>query len=164
MRVLGIDPGVAVTGYAVLEEVSVREAVVVTLGCIRSDQGRALPERLYTIYQGLQGLVANYRPSAVAVEELFFNRNSRTAMLVSQARGVVLLLAAQAGLPVYEYTPLQVKQAVSGQGRASKQQVQKMVQLLLRLEDIPRPDDVADALAVALCHLHSYRFRQVARV
>lgn len=163
MRVLGIDPGVAVTGYGVLEEVSVREAIVVSMGHIRSDQGMALPARLDVIYQELQGLVMNYRPEAVAIEELFFSRNSRTAMLVSQARGVVLLAAAQAGLPVYEYTPLEVKQAVSGQGRAPKQQVQKMVQLLLRLEDIPRPDDVADALAVAVCHLHSYRFRQVAR-
>ncbi|TDA64458.1 MAG: crossover junction endodeoxyribonuclease RuvC [Clostridia bacterium] len=162
MRVLGIDPGVATTGYAILEETSALKLQPVTFGCIRSNPEAPLPARLETIYGELKQIVASCQPEAVAVEELFFNKNSRTALLVSQARGVVLLLAAHAGLPVCEYTPLQVKQAVSGYGRAPKQQVQKMVQLLLHLDAVPRPDDVADALAVAVCHLHSYRYLRVA--
>jgi crossover junction endodeoxyribonuclease RuvC len=129
----------------------------VQYGVLTTTNAEAPAQRLRTLHQGLTELVAMYRPGAVAVEELFFNRNVRTALVVGQARGIALLAAAQAEVPVFEYTPLQVKDAVVGYGRAAKEQVQLMVRTLLGLSDIPRPDDAADALAVAICHLHSAR-------
>jgi crossover junction endodeoxyribonuclease RuvC len=123
--------------------------------------GEPLPSRLLTLYGGLHDLITTYRPSVVAIETLFFNRNVRTALAVGQARGIALLVAAQSGLPVVEYTPQQVKGAVVGYGGATKDQVQKMVTTLLGLRAVPRPDDAADALAIAICHLHSARFAAV---
>lgn len=158
MRVLGIDPGTAITGYGVVEE-RAGELSLVECGVIRTSPEAGLPARLKEIYQAVQGLIARLAPAAVAVEALFFNTNVRTAFAVGQARGVCLLAAAQAHLPVYEYTPLQVKQAVVGYGRAEKQQIQEMVRLMLRLEDIPRPDDAADAVAIAICHHHMWRMQ-----
>ncbi|MGC8839482.1 MAG: crossover junction endodeoxyribonuclease RuvC [Anaerolineae bacterium] len=156
MRVLGVDPGTARVGYGVVEgEGSSLRAV--TYGLVTTSTGTGLPERLQEIYQALRGLLAETAPEALAAEELFFSRNARTALAVGQARGVVLLAAAHAGVPVFEYTPLQVKQAVAGYGKASKEQVQEMVRVLLGLPEAPKPDDVADALAVAICHLHSAR-------
>lgn len=156
MRVLGVDPGIAITGYGVVEEV---EAVLKPLafGAIRTPADRPLPIRLQLIYRGIRALTAKWQPSAAAVEELFFSSNVRTAINVGQARGVALLALADAGLPVAEYTPLEVKQAVTGYGGADKVQMQEMVRLLLGLPQVPRPDDAADALAVAICHLHSAR-------
>lgn len=156
MRVLGVDPGIAITGYGVVEEV---EAVLKPLafGAIRTPADRPLPARLQLIYRRIRALTAEWQPSAAAVEELFFSSNARTAMSVGQARGVALLALADAGLPVAEYTPLEVKQAVTGYGGADKVQMQEMVRLLLSLPEVPRPDDAADALAVAICHLHSAR-------
>jgi len=133
MLVLGLDPGLAITGYGLVE-----------------GDGQELVSVAY-------GLLDEYHPDETAVEELFFSANARTAIVVGEARGVLLLTLAQAGLDVSEYTPLQIKQAITGYGRADKEQVQQMVRLLLRLEDIPRPDDAADALAVAICHHHSAR-------
>jgi len=156
MKVLGIDPGTALVGYGVVQSDGV-ELQAAGYGVITTAASQNLPARLEQIYQALLGLVQDATPDAVAVEELFFSRNARTAFMVGQARGVVLLAAAHSGLPVLEYTPLQVKQAVVGYGRASKRQVQEMVRVLLHLADIPRPDDAADALAVAICHLHSAR-------
>ena len=156
MRALGIDPGTAITGFAVVRE----ERDVYTLetcGVITTAAGEPMPRRLHQIYSELAGLISEQRPDAVAVEELFFNKNVRTAIAVGQARGIVLLAAAAADIQVYEYTPLQVKQAVVGYGRADKRQVQEMVRLLLGLEAAPTPDDAADAVAVALCHLQSAR-------
>lgn len=156
MKVLGIDPGTALVGYGVVQSDGV-ELQAAGYGVITTAASQNLPARLEQIYEALLGLVQDATPDAVAVEELFFSRNARTAFMVGQARGVVLLAAAHRGLPVFEYTPLQVKQAVVGYGRASKKQVQEMVRVLLHLADVPRPDDAADALAVAICHLHSAR-------
>ncbi len=156
MLVLGLDPGTAITGYGLVREVE-GELAVVEYGAITTPAHLAQAERLLQIYQELSALISRHIPVAVAVEKLFFSRNVRTAMAVGQARGVALLAAAHAGLPVYEYTPLEVKQAIAGYGGATKEQVQQMVQLLLGLEEVPQPDDAADAIAVAVCHLHSAR-------
>lgn len=157
MLVLGIDPGTAITGYAVVGQNDGLHAV--TYGVIRTPSDLPLAQRLLMIYQELTAVIRLHQPVAVAVEELFFSKNTRTAMSVGQARGIVLLAAAQAGLPVFHYKPAEVKQAVTGYGGASKSQVQEMVRLLLGLEAIPRPDDAADALAIAICHLHSAPMR-----
>ncbi len=156
MRVLGIDPGTAITGYGVVEEVG-GELKALAFGAIRTPANQLLPERLQSIYGGIRKLAAEWEPSGAAVEELFFSRNVRTAMSVGQARGVTLLALANAGLSVAEYTPLAIKQAVTGYGGADKAQMQEMVRLLLGLAEPPRPDDAADALAVAICHIHSSR-------
>lgn len=154
MRVLGIDPGTAITGYGVVEEQG-GELRALAFGVIKTPAKQPLPTRLQTIYRGVKELALEWKPSAAAVEELFFSSNVRTAMSVGQARGVTLLALADAGLSVAEYTPLAVKQAVSGYGGADKAQMQEMVRLLLGLAEMPRPDDAADALAVAVCHLNS---------
>ncbi len=156
MRVLGIDPGTATTGYGVVEEAG-GELKPVTFGVIKTPAGQPLPARLQLIYRAVKELATEWSPAAAAVEELFFSRNVRTAMSVGQARGVTLLALVDAGLPVAEYTPLAIKQAVTGYGNADKAQMQEMVRLLLGLAQTPRPDDAADALAVAICHLHSAR-------
>jgi crossover junction endodeoxyribonuclease RuvC len=156
MRVLGIDPGTAITGYGVVGEVQ-GELQPLAFGVIKTPADQPLPRRLQLIYRAISDLAAEWKPAAAAVEELFFSRNVRTAMSVGQARGVALLALADAGLDVAEYTPLAIKQAVTGYGNADKAQMQEMVRLLLRLEKVPRPDDAADALAVAICHLHSAR-------
>ncbi len=152
--VLGIDPGYAITGYGLIRYQR-NHFECLASGAIRTDSKAPFPERLLAIHQGLSALIDRYRPQAVAVEELFFSRNTTTAMGTAQARGVAVLSGALAGLPVYEYTPMQVKVAVSGYGKADKHQVQQMVKLLLGLKETPRPDDAADALAVAICHAHS---------
>jgi len=151
---LGIDPGTAICGYGLVVNEGERLRMV-ACGAITTEPGQPMERRLQRIYRGLGELIAQYGPQDVAVEQLFFNKNVRTAMAVGQARGVVLLAAADAGLPVAEYTPLQVKQAVVGYGRAEKLQVQQMVRVILGTDQIPQPDDAADALAVAICHIHS---------
>lgn len=156
MLVLGIDPGSAITGYGLVREVGNRLEAV-EYGCIRTSPTKPIELRLKIIYNEMKELVQKYRPDHFAVEELFFNKNVRTALTVGQARGVVILAGAECGLPVHEYTPLQVKQAVAGYGRAEKTQIQFMVKTLLNLPEIPKPDDVADALAVAICHTHFHR-------
>ncbi len=153
MLVLGIDPGTAITGFGLVEQDD--EQRLVDAGAILTPAGTPLPERLLTIHQQLSGVIDTFRPDAVAVEELFFSKNVRTAMSVGHARGVVLLAAAQAGLPIYHYKPSEVKVAVTGYGNADKAQVQEMVRLLLHLDETPKPDDVADAIAIAICHLQS---------
>jgi crossover junction endodeoxyribonuclease RuvC len=156
MIVLGIDPGTAITGYGLVYEEN-GQAAALAYGAITTPSGLPLPDRLILIQRDLAAVIAQHQPDQAAVELLFFNKNVRTALAVGHARGVVLLTLAQAGLPIYEYTPLEVKQAVTGSGRADKRQVQQMVALLLSLSKIPKPDDAADALAIALCHLHSAR-------
>lgn len=154
MRILGIDPGTAIMGHGLIEQ---RGNILKPLqyGSWRTSPNSPMPERLLSLYKELEAFIKEYQPDVLAVEELFFNRNTTTAISVGQARGIVLLAGAQAGLAVYEYTPLQVKQAVVGYGKADKQQVQHMVKALLGLQEIPKPDDTADALAIAICHAHS---------
>lgn len=156
LLILGIDPGSAITGYGLVKEIgSTLQAV--DYGCIRTASTLSLEARLHKIYLEVCQLIEKYKPTHFAVEELFFNKNVRTALTVGQARGVILLAGAQAGLQVHEYTPLQVKQAVVGYGRAEKAQIQFMVKTILALPAIPKPDDVADALAIAICHTHYYK-------
>lgn len=156
MLVLGIDPGTARTGWGLVSREG-NELALVDYGTVRTSSDASLPQRLQVLYRELGQIISSHQPSAVAVEKLFFNKNVRTAMTVGQARGVVLLAVAEAGLPVHEYTPLEVKQSVCGYGRASKDQIQKLVQMLLGLDSIPQPDDAADAIAIAICHIHSSR-------
>ena len=156
LRVLGIDPGTARMGYGLVEALG-RDLRVVAYGCIETPPDGTAAERLCLLHRDLTVLLQRFEPSTVAVEELFFAKNARTVIGVAQARGVALLSAAQHHLPVAEYTPLQVKVAVAGYGKAPKFQVQHMVARLLGLAEPPRPDDTADALAVAICHVHSAR-------
>jgi crossover junction endodeoxyribonuclease RuvC len=149
--VLGIDPGIAITGYGLIEAQG-NGYKALEYGVIRSSNRENTAKRLQEIYQGVSRIINLYKPDAMAIEELFFNKNVKSAFSVGQARGVAMLAGCQQGVFVYEYTPLQVKQAVVGYGRAEKQQVQFMVKILLNLQEIPRPDDAADALAIAICH------------
>jgi crossover junction endodeoxyribonuclease RuvC len=160
LRVLGIDPGTAITGYGIVEGEG-DSLTLVTYGAITTPANQPLPQRLQQIYRQLQALIAEWHPESAAVEELFFSKNARTALVVGHARGVALLAITDADLPIQEYKPAEVKQAVAGYGGAPKDQVQGMVQLLLGMEDIPRPDDAADALAVAICHFHSARWQSL---
>jgi crossover junction endodeoxyribonuclease RuvC len=161
VRILGLDPGTATVGYGLIEIEDGRPSVV-TYGVLStSPEDGSTARRLQLVYQGLNELLEQYRPDAAAVEELFFGRNITTAIRVGQARGVLLLALANAGIPVAEYSPPKIKEAVSGYGKASKQQVQFMVQNLLDLDEIPRPDDAADGLAVALTHYQYYRFESM---
>lgn len=154
MIIMGIDPGYAITGYGLVEYKGSRFRVI-DYGIISTPSGMNFPERLLKISDDLERLLELYKPDVTAVEELFFSRNTTTAIGTAQARGVAVLSGAKAGLDVYEYTPMQIKLAVTGYGRAQKLQVQQMVKVLLNLDSIPRPDDAADALAVAICHAHS---------
>ena len=155
---LGIDPGTAATGYGLVRQQEDGSLLSEGFGVITTSKDSPAQDRLASLYQELQDLLRQHRPDTAAVEKLFFQRNVSTAIAVGQARGVVLLALAQVGIEVYEYTPNEVKQAVSGYGSAAKRQMQEMVRVLLGLEDIPRPDDAADALAVAITHLHTKRY------
>ena len=156
MLVLGIDPGTAITGYGLVRE-DEAGLTLVDYGVITTAAGQPLAQRLQLIYRRLAEVVREHQPQQAAVEELFFSRNARTALSVGHARGVTLLALADAGLAIHEYKPLEIKQAITGYGGAGKQQVQEMVRLLLNLDHVPQPDDAADAVAVAVCHLHSAR-------
>lgn len=160
MLVLGVDPGSAITGFGLIREAGSRLEAV-EYGCIRTSPAKPIELRLKAIYNELGDIIERHRPDFFAVEELFFNKNVRTALTVGQARGVIILAGAKNGLPLHEYTPLQVKQAVVGYGRADKNQIQFMVKTILNLPEIPKPDDVADALAVAICHTHFYKSARI---
>ena len=153
---MGIDPGTAILGYGCVNAEKNKNRLL-SYGCIKTPKELDDASRLKIIYRELTKLIKKFKPDCLAVEEIFFFKNSKTVISVSQARGAAILTAANLGIPVYEFTPLQVKQAVSSYGRAEKQQVQKMVKLLLGLAEIPKPDDAADALAVAICAAHSQR-------
>ena len=162
MVILGIDPGFAITGFGVIEAVhGSNKLKFITCGSIDTPAGMALSDRLLVLYDKLQALFEQFRPDDVAIEELFFNTNNKTALHVGHGRGVAVLAAAKSGAGVHEYTPLQVKQAVAAYGRADKKQVQMMVKTLLGLKETPKPDDAADALAVAICHAHSARMKDI---
>lgn len=154
MLILGLDPGIATVGFGVVRCERDRQSAL-RYGTIKTPAGLPLSTRLLHIANDLEELVACFHPDQIAIEELFFNTNVKTGIAVAHGRGVLLLTAEKCGLPVFEYTPLQVKQAVVGYGRAEKQQVMEMTRRLLQLPQIPRPDDAADALAVALCHARS---------
>ncbi|MED4602937.1 crossover junction endodeoxyribonuclease RuvC [Paenibacillus validus] len=154
MRILGIDPGIAIVGFGFIDKQG-HKLVPVQYGSIQTEAHTEDSVRLKQVYEAMVQLIDKYKPDAVAIEKLFFNRNVTTALTVGQARGVLMLAAVQQGLPIGEYTPLQVKQAIVGYGKAEKKQVQEMVRMFLHLSSVPKPDDVADALAVAICHAHS---------
>jgi crossover junction endodeoxyribonuclease RuvC len=163
VRILGIDPGIAIVGFGILDKQG-SKLVPVQYGSIQTEAHTDPAFRLQQIYDGVCHLIDQYKPEAMAVEKLFFNRNVTTAFSVGQARGVMILAAVQRGLAIAEYTPLQVKQAVVGYGQAEKHQVQEMVKLLLGLQARPKPDDVADALAIAICHAHSNTLNEKMKV
>ena len=154
MRILGIDPGYGITGVAVVEA-DRGSSTLIKCGAITTPAGMDFPARLEIIYRDMQQLLSVAKPDAVAIEELFFGQNVTTGIGVAQSRGVILLAIQQAGVPVYSYKPMQVKQAVVGYGNATKHQVQEMTKRLLRLDAMPKPDDAADAIALALCHARS---------
>lgn len=156
--ILGLDPGTATTGYGLVSEDPGGGLQTIEYGSIQTPAGMPDPERLVILYQRLREIILLHRPQGSAVEKLFFQKNVRTAITVSQARGVILVALAEAGLTIGEYTPNEIKQAVTGFGSADKHQVQEMVRILLNLSDIPKPDDAADALAVAITHLHTNRY------
>lgn len=158
MKILGIDPGIAMVGYGIVQCTG-NHYKAIDYGCIKTSSKSLFPDRLKYVYDEIINIINKYEPDEMAIEELFFNKNVKTAIKVGQARGVEILAAKNMGLEIYEYTPLQVKQAVVGYGRAEKRQVQEMIKILLNLEKIPKPDDVADALAVATCHGSSLKFK-----
>jgi len=151
MRIIGIDPGTGILGFGIIE-VNRGKAQIVDAGVIRTPVKEDDAVRLLTIYEELTDIIAQTKPQVMSVEKLFFARNVTTAMTVAQARGVVLLCGQQAGLPLFEYTPMQIKQAITGYGKADKKQMQEMVRVILQLKEIPKPDDAADALAAAITH------------
>ncbi len=163
MIILGIDPGIALVGYGVIRYDGNRISCL-EYGCIETKAGISLPERLGIIYREMDAIISQFKPDEVAFEELFFYQNKKTAIMVAQARGVEILACQSRGLGIFEYTPLQIKQAITGYGRANKLQIQQSVQALLRLDCLPKPDDAADGLAVAICHAFGQRFKEAERM
>ncbi|MDU3751233.1 MAG: crossover junction endodeoxyribonuclease RuvC [Peptoniphilus rhinitidis] len=163
MIIMGVDPGIAIVGYGFVELFG-NSYKVLDYGAITTKAKIPLPDRLDLIYQEMNDLINQYKPEDIAFEELFFNKNVKTAITVAQARGVEVLAAKKSGANLYEYTPLQVKQALVGYGRATKSQIQDMVKIILNLNKVPKPDDVADALAVAITHGSSIKFKESLRM
>jgi crossover junction endodeoxyribonuclease RuvC len=161
MLVLGIDPGTATTGYGLVRELSSGDLEAVAYGVITTPPHTPMPDRLRQIYREITALIAQYQPAAAAVETMYFGKNVTTAITVAQARGVILLALAEAGLPIREYKPSEIKQAIAGYGNADKVQMQEMIRQLLDLDDIPRPDDAADGLGVAITDLNASRFERM---
>lgn len=159
MRILGIDPGFAITGYSIIDYQG-NKFRLIDSGAVTTKAGTSFPLRLTKIYDDLNMIIDEYKPDAISVEELFFNNNAKTAINVAQARGVVLIVGCKKGIPTFEYTPLQIKQAVTGYGRADKIQVQRMVKTILNVESLPKLDDTTDSMAAAICHAHSAKFSE----
>lgn len=157
MRILGIDPGFAITGYSIIDYIG-NKFHLTTSGAILTEAKQSFPLRLEKIYQELNDIINTYEPESMSIEELFFNNNAKTAINVAQARGVILMTARIHQVDIFEYTPLQVKQAVTGYGRADKMQVQRMVKMILNEEKLPKLDDITDSMAIAICHAHSAKF------
>jgi len=158
MKFLGIDPGTATTGWAVLEE-NKGQVTAVAFGHISTSPQNTVADRLKEVADDLRGIIRKYRPQESAVEDIFFFKNVKTAVKVSQSRGAILLTLEQENVKIFSYTPLQVKQALTGYGRAEKKQIQLMVKNILKLKAIPKPDDTADAIAIALCHINSRKMK-----
>lgn len=154
MIILGIDPGYAIVGWGIIDYTANRFSVI-DYGAVTTEAKTPFNERLEAVYDGVEDIIKRYKPSALAIEKLFYNTNAKTVIDVAQARGVINLAAVKNGVPIFEYTPLQVKQSVVGYGRAEKKQVQEMTRVILKLEKIPKRDDTADALAMAICHAHA---------
>jgi crossover junction endodeoxyribonuclease RuvC len=161
MIVLGVDPGIATTGYGLVDCMPGESPALLQFGTIRTPADMAMPHRLRAVFDGMNEILARWRPGELAIEELFFGRNVTNGLAVGQARGVILLSAALAGLGVFEYKPAQVKQSLVGYGNADKHQVQEMLRLTLELECVPKPDDASDAIAVAICHCFHERLRRL---
>ena len=157
MRILGIDPGFAITGYSIIDYVG-NKFTLIESGAVTTEAGTSFPIRLTKRYDEISNLIDKYKPEAISVEELFFNQNVKTAINVAQARGVILIVGCKKNVPTFEYTPLQVKQAVTGYGRADKIQVQKMVKSILKVDKLPKLDDITDSMAIGICHAHSQKF------
>ena len=160
MIILGIDPGYAILGWGVIEKTG-NHFRAIDYGSLTTDKDMEMPDRLESLYDGLRDIIEEYRPEEASVEKLFFNTNVTTAINVGQARGVAILACIKGGLKVAEYTPLEIKQALVGYGRADKKQVQNMVKAILGLKEIPQPDDAADAVAVAICHAQTTNYRSL---
>ena len=160
MIILGIDPGIAIVGYGVVQYTG-NKFKTIDYGAITTKAHTKIDFRLNDVYDGVCELIHKYKPDAVSIEELFFNTNVKTAITVAHARGVIVLAAAKCGVETFEYTPLQIKQALTGYGRADKFQMQNMVKIMLKLNAVPKPDDVADALAIAICHAHSQKSNKI---
>ncbi|MBR1970435.1 MAG: crossover junction endodeoxyribonuclease RuvC [Clostridia bacterium] len=160
MRILGIDPGLAIVGYGVVDKEG-NAYKTIYYDAITTQAHTPIENRIKIIYDEINLIIEKFKPDVLSIEELFFNNNAKTALAVGQARGVVLLSAVEHNIPIYEYTPLQVKQALTGYGRASKMQIQQMMKSMLGLKEIPKPDDVADALAIAICHGNSMKFNSI---
>jgi len=157
MIILGIDPGTARLGYGLIK-IEKNKSRLIGFGCLETAKGQNPDQRLKILYDGLIAVMKKHKPDRLAIEKIFFFKNSKTVISVAQARGVAILAAANLSLPVCEFTPLEIKQAITGYGRAEKQQVQKMIKALLSLKEIPKPDDAADALAVAICAAHTKKY------
>lgn len=158
--IIGIDPGIAIVGFGVIEKQG-NQIIPKQYGSIQTRAGLETGIRLKQIYDAIKEIISIYKPDAFSIEKLYFNKNVTTAMTVSQGRGVLMLAAVEADVPIFEYTPLQIKQALVGYGRAEKKQIQEMVRIYLNLKEIPKPDDVADALATAICHAHSAKMNSL---
>ena len=154
MIILGIDPGYAIVGWGVIDYTANRFTVI-DYGAVLTKAGTPFNDRLEMVYDGIDEIIKKYKPEALSIEKLFYNTNAKTVIDVAQARGVINLSAVKNRVPIFEYTPLQVKQSVVGYGRAEKKQVQEMTRVILKLNSIPKPDDTADALAMAICHAHA---------
>ena len=151
MRILGIDPGYAIMGWAILEKKG-STLTAIDYGSVTTDKSMSMQDRLKLLYNSLMDIIAEYHPDEASIEELYFNSNAKTVIFVGEARGVAILACSNSSVPVFEYTPLQIKTSITGNGRAEKRQVQLMVTKLLRLDSVPKPDDTADAVAAAICH------------
>lgn len=158
MRILGIDPGIAIVGFGLIEAER-GQTRLLNYGAITTPAGLPLARRLVQIEQDMEALIAQLKPDAIAVEELFFSNNITTGIAVAHGRGIILCTAEKSGVPLYEYTPMQVKQAITGYGKAVKKQIQEMTRIMLHLESVPKPDDTADALGMAIAHCHCSRSR-----
>ena len=157
MRILGIDPGYAIVGYSIIDYIG-NKFTLIASGAVLTKAGESFPLRLQKIYEELADIIDMYKPEVMSIEELFFNNNVTTAIDVAQARGVIVVVARNKNLEIFEYTPLQIKQAVTGYGRANKVQVQRMVKMILKTENLPKLDDITDSMAIAICHAHSAKF------
>ncbi len=160
MLVLGIDPGTATTGFGLVEAVN-SHIELIRYGTVKTEATAVMPDRLCQICDQINEIITAYKPDVAAIEQLYYFKNAKTVITVAQSRGVIMMTAAKAGLEIAEYTPLQVKQSVVGYGKADKKQVQIMVQSILHMDTLPKPDDAADALAIAICHIHSCRMAKI---